>query len=215
MKVAAIWRYPVKSMAGERVSWTSLTAMGLPGDRIVQVYDRDNRLVTARTFPRLLRLHATLGKDGEPLVDGLPWQSPEVARRVEDAVAHGAYLARTGAAGRFDVLPLLICTDGAVSRFGRDVRRLRPNLLISGVDGQAERQWEGRVLHLPDAELGIRDLRGRCVMTTFDPDTVDQDASVLPDIVRRFGGRLCLNASVRRTGQVTEGDGVTLLDVSG
>jgi MOSC domain-containing protein len=214
MKVAAIWRYPVKSMAGERVRWTKVTEMGLPGDRIVQVYDRKNRLVTARRFPGLLRLHATLGGDGEPLVDGLPWQSPEVSQRVEAAVAPGAHLARSDAVWRFDVLPLLICTDGAVSQFGHDMRRLRPNLLISGVDGQAERRWEGAVLRLPDAEIGIRDLRDRCVMTTFDPESANQDASILRDIVRRFEGQLCLNASVTRTGQITEGDEVTLQDGS-
>jgi uncharacterized protein YcbX len=214
MKVAAIWRYPVKSMAGERVRWTKMTEMGLPGDRVVQVYDRKNRIVTARRFPRLLQLHATLGADREPLVDGLPWQSPEVSQRVEAAVAPGAYLMRSDAVGRFDVLPLLICTDGAVSEFGQDIRRLRPNLLISGVDGHAERRWEGAVLRLPDGEIGIRDLRTRCVMTTFDPETADQDASILGDIVRRFEGQVCLNAAVTRSGQITEGDDVTLLDGS-
>ena len=72
MRVTAIWRYPVKSMAGERLSVGEVTETGLAGDRVVQVYDRRDRIVTARTFPRLLQLHATLGMDGEPLVDGLP-----------------------------------------------------------------------------------------------------------------------------------------------
>jgi MOSC domain-containing protein len=91
MTLTAIWRYPVKSMAGERVGSTELTETGLVGDRVVQVYDRHGRVVTARTFPRLLRLHATLGSDGEPLVDGLPWRSREVGELVEAAVgARGA-----------------------------------------------------------------------------------------------------------------------------
>ena len=66
MTVTTIWRYPVKSMAGERLQSTELTVTGLVGDRVVQVYDRRDRMVTARQFPRLLRLHATLGPDGEP-----------------------------------------------------------------------------------------------------------------------------------------------------
>ena len=82
MRVAAILRYPVKSMAGERLTRAELTTDGLVGDRVVQVYDRGGRIVTARTFPRLLQLRATLDADGEPLVDGLPWNLPEVARRV-------------------------------------------------------------------------------------------------------------------------------------
>jgi uncharacterized protein YcbX len=210
MKVEAIWRYPVKSMAGERLTRAELTAEGLVGDRVVQVYDRRGRIVTARTFPRLLQLRATLGADGEPLVDGLPWNSPEIARRVEAAVAPGARLERFDGVERFDILPLLVCTDGAVSMFGRDVRRLRPNLVIGGVPGAAERRWTGSPLRLPHADIALDDLRGRCVMTTYDPDTNEQDPGVLRDIVRRFAGRLCLNARVVRPGTVAEGDSVDL-----
>jgi uncharacterized protein len=48
-------------------------------------------------------------------------------------------------------------TDGAVSAFGRDVRRLRPNLMIGGVEGLSERPWSGAILRLPDAEVGLVD----------------------------------------------------------
>ena len=211
MRVNAIWRYPVKSMAGERVSVADMTATGLAGDRVVQVYDRHGRIVTARRFPRLLQLHATLGPDGVPLVDGLPWHSDDVGRRVEAAVTPGARLARFDGLERFDVLPLLVCTDGAVTMFGRDVRRLRPNIVIEGVEGAGERQWAGAILRFPHAEVGVADLRGRCVMTTYDPDTTEQDPDVLRDIVRRFGGRLCLNAAVTRAGTIEEGDVVELI----
>ena len=72
MHLKEIWRYPVKSMAGERLDRASMGPLGLHGDRVVQVYDGRGRLVTARTYPKLLGLHATLGPDGEPLVDGRP-----------------------------------------------------------------------------------------------------------------------------------------------
>jgi uncharacterized protein YcbX len=211
MRVAAIWRYPVKSLAGERVDVARLTELGIAGDRLVQAYDRHGRIATARTYPRLLQMRATLGLDGEPLVDGLPWRSPEVAQRVEGAVGSGARLERFDGPERFDILPLLVCTDGAVRLFSRDVRRLRPNILIGEVDGSAERQWSGAMLRLPKAEIRLVDLRARCVMTTYDPDTAAQDVGVLRDIVRRFGGRLCLNAAVARAGSVREGDGVELI----
>ena len=206
MTITEIWRYPVKSMAGERVGSTQLTDTGVVGDRVVQIYDRRGRLVTARTFPRLLQLHATLGIDGEPLVDGLPWHSRQVRQRVEAAVEPGARLSRFDGPERFDILPLLVCTDGAASEFGHDVRRLRPNLVIGGVAGLAERQWPGAMLRLPHVEISLVDLRRRCVMTTYHPDTAVQDADVLRDIVRRFHGELCLNASVVRVGFVQVGD---------
>ena len=48
-------------------------------------------------------------------------------------------------------------------------------------------------------------------MTTYDPDTNEQDPCVLRDIVHRFEGRLCLNAHVIRPGHVEGGDTVELL----
>jgi uncharacterized protein YcbX len=210
MKVAAIWRYPVKSMAGERLDAISIDANGLMGDRVVQVYDRRGQIVTARRFPRLLRLQATLGSDGEPRVDGHPWDSREAADRVSAAVGLGARLRRFDGPDRFEVLPLLVCTDGTLRMFGRDVRRLRPNLLVDGVEDEAERAWPGATVRLPDAEIRLADLRARCVMTTYDPDTVEQDIDVLREIVRRFDGRLCLNAHVLRDGCVRVGDPVEI-----
>jgi uncharacterized protein len=101
---------------------------------------------------------------------------------------------------RFDVLPLLVATDGAIAAFGRDARRLRPNLILGGVNGLDERDWEGRVLRAGSVLIALADLRGRCVMTTVDPDTLERDPRVLKDIVKRFDGRLALNADVIQGG---------------
>jgi uncharacterized protein len=211
MHLAEIWRYPVKSMAGERLDRATVGPLGLHGDRIVQVYDGRGRLVTARTHPRLLGLHASTGADGEPLVDGLPWAAPDVRARVEVIVGPGARLVRNEHERRFDVLPLLVATDGAIAAFGRDARRLRPNLILGGVNGLDERGWEGRVLRAGSVLIAIADLRGRCVMTTVDPDTLQQDPRVLKDIVKRFDGRLALNADVIQSGTLRTRMAVDLL----
>jgi hypothetical protein len=59
--------------------------------------------------------------------------------------------------------------------------------------------------------IGIEDLRTRCVMTTFDPDTLKQDRQVLRDIVQKFGGKLALNCYVIRGGEIRVGDPVELV----
>jgi uncharacterized protein YcbX len=112
---------------------------------------------------------------------------------------------------RFDVLPLLIATDGAIAALGHDGRRLRPNLVIAGVEGLAERGWPGRMLRVGDAVIHAVDLRQRCVMVTYAPDTAEQDVSVFQKIRREFGGSLALNGEVVRPGRVTVGDSVELL----
>jgi uncharacterized protein YcbX len=211
MWLAELSRYPVKSMAGERLQAAELGGGGLPGDRVVHVRAPNGRVVTSRSRPRLLGHHATLGADGEPLVDGRPWNDASVARDVEAAAGPGAALARFEGLERFDILPLLVATDGAIAAFGRDGRRLRPNLVVGGVDGLREREWEGLRLRVGSALIGLESLRERCIMTTFDPDTQEQDREVLLDIRRRFGGKLALNAFVIEPGRIAVDDRVTLV----
>ena len=212
MRVAELWRYPVKSMAGEPLERAVIRRDGILGDRVVLVRDAGGRVVTSRTRPRLLGHRAALGEDGEPRVDGRPWSSPEVARDIAAAAGPGARLSRDEGEERYDVLPLLIATDGAVEAFGFDRRRLRPNILIAGVPGLAERDWEGSALRAGGVLIGLHSLRARCVMTTFDPDTLAQDAGVLGKIQREFDGRLALNAFVIRPGTVAIGDEVAIVD---
>ncbi len=198
-------------MAGEPLQRADLGPEGIAGDRILQVRDAHDRLVTSRSRPMLLSHRGTIGPDGEPLVDGRPWASPEVDRDVEKAAGSGARLVREDGPDRFDILPLLVATDGAVAAFGHDRRRLRPNLVIGGVGGLAEREWEARQLRIGPVVVGLVDLRERCVMTTFDPDTQVQDVEVLRKIRREFGGRLALNARVLEGGTIAVGDPVELL----
>jgi len=209
--LAEIWRYPVKSMGGERLSEAALGPLGVEGDRVVHVENARGRLITARTHSRLLAHHAVLGADGEPLVDGRSWTDGRIESAVQSIVGPGARLVRDESDGRFDVLPLLIATDGAVAAFGYDGRRLRPNLVIGGVEGLDERSWPGRRLHIGAVTIALDSLRGRCVMTTFDPDTLQQNLQVLRTIVDRFGGELALNASVVRGGRIRQGDSVEVL----
>jgi len=191
-----------------------LTPDGIPGDRIVQVWGPKG-IRTSRRHYRLLGLKGTLGADGQPLVNGLPWQSEEAAALVRAAAGDDAWLDAYGGLKRFDVLPLLVATDGAVAEFGRDVRRLRPNILIGGVEGMDETRWPGAELHIGEAVIGLDSLRGRCPMTTVDPDTLERDPEVLLDIGRRFGGQLALNAEVLQPGWVNVGDPVTLVGAAG
>ena len=210
LRIDGLWRYPVKTLAGQPVQEAELTADGIPGDRTVHVRGPEG-VRTSRRQHRLLGLKGTLGPEGQPLVNGMPWESEKVLALVKEAAGEDAWLAAYDGPERFDILPLLVATDGAVAEFGRDIRRLRPNILIGGVKGMDEVSWEGAELHIGKAVVRLDSLRGRCPMTTVDPDTLVRDPEVLRDIGRRFGGRLALNAEVMRPGVVRVGDEVTLV----
>lgn len=208
MKVINLWRYPVKTMAGESLQRASLDSLGIEGDRIIRVENAQGRVVTSRSHPGFLGHKGMIGPSGEPLVDGRPWDSPGVAEDVVKIAGRGAKLVRCEGAERFDVLPLLVATDGAIAAFGHDCRRLRPNLVIGGVEGMDERNWPGKSLRIGKALIGVQDLRMRCVMTSFDPDTQEQDTTITQGIYKRFKGELALNCFVLEGGEIALGEEV-------
>ena len=136
MQVAQLWRYPVKSLKGRRCNRRSLTQDGVEGDRVVHVAPVGGPL-TGRTGHDLLTLSGDTGQDGVPRVNGHPWDSPEACR---DRTRHGLVQmpgwSPTPRRERFDILNLLVATDGAVERFGcgrppaaaqhRPLREFRP-----------------------------------------------------------------------------------------
>jgi uncharacterized protein YcbX len=208
--VARLWRYPVKSLRGEAMRTAMLTADGVAGDRVVHVAGRRGPL-TGRTRHGLLTIPASTGADGMPLVDGHPWDSPEAADIVAAAAGDGARLVADSSPERFDVLNLLVATDGAVERFGHDVRRLRPNLVLSGIEADREPHLPGMALAIGDALVGVHSVRARCIVTSIDPDTGEQDLDVFRHIRTEFGGELALNCWVIRPGMVTVGDPVNVV----
>jgi uncharacterized protein len=212
MHVQALWRYPVKSMRGERLTEASLQRSGIGGDRnIVVVSKSRNNIVTARTHPGLLGLQASVNAKGVATIEGHPWHSPEALTLTREAAKEFVQLVDAGEhTERFDVLPLLVATDGAIQELDIDIRRLRPNVVIGGVQGHAERCWPGAVLRSGYVAIRVAQLRMRCVMTTFDPDTLHQDLRVLRKIVKEASGKLALDCAVAAPGVLREGDPIIL-----
>jgi hypothetical protein len=208
--VGGLWRYPIKSLRGEPLAEARVTDDGIAGDRVVHVTG-DRGVVTGRTRPGLLTLPVRTSEQGVPLLDGEPWSSPDARLRVRAAAGPGLRLAAYDGPERFDILNLLVATDGAVAALGEDVRRLRPNLLICDVGPDEETVWPGQALAIGDAVIGIHSLRDRCIVTTIDPDTGDQDVEVLRRINREFGGQLALNCWTITPGTVRLGDHAELV----
>ena len=116
LSVAGLWRYPVKSMAGEPLTAADIGPDGIPGDRIVRVRGPEGVRTSRRQY-RMLGLHGTLGADGRPRIDGHPWDSPAALALVKTAAGADAWLEAWTDLDRFDILPLLVATDGAVAAF--------------------------------------------------------------------------------------------------
>jgi uncharacterized protein YcbX len=223
MHVAALWRYPVKSVGGERVAALELEGDGVAGDRDWGIRDRAAGVVlTAKECPPLLHARAAVvgdatvmtlpdGTEREAGTDALDaavsdWLGRPVAlerSRPGEAADYDAGF--TGPPGRFvDGWPVHLVSTATVT--GDDERRYRPNIVVDA-PGQAflEDDWLERTIVVGTARLDVRKRCGRCVMVTRAQPGVAEDRSRL----RRLGSRdlrLGVYLRVARPGLVQDGD---------
>ena len=224
VRISQLWRYPVKSLRGESLTSTELTLDGIPGDRIIHVAGPHGPL-TGRTHQLRVHLARAMGEDDRRIILDLFTKTglkPNVVFESGGTLPCQARIARmparlrsasrrAAAAPRRRRRNLLVATDGAVARLGHDVRRLRPNIVLSGVDADLEPDMPGRALEIGDALVGVHSVRQRCVVTTIDPDTGNQDLSVLRRIRDVFDGELALNCWVIRPGHISVDDPVRIV----
>ena len=210
MKVAELWRYPVKGLRGEAVERVEVAADGIPGDRCLAVVD-ERGIVTGRRKQRMIGLPAALDGRGEPLVDGHPWDSRESAAAISEVAGLAAKLTRPLGGHEHDAAHILLLTDGSVAQLGYDRRRFRPNIYVEGAAGPMELGWIGREVRVGDLVLRVDEPCERCVITTIDPDTIEVDLDVLKRTRRELGGLMGVYCTVVEPGWVALSDPVEVV----
>ena len=207
MRVAELWRYPVKGLRGESLRSVELADGGIPGDRSVRVVD-GRGTVTGRRKQALVGLDATLDGEGRALIAGNRWDSAAGVAAVRELAGEEADLVPAKGGHAHDLAHLLLVTDGGLAQLGYDRRRFRPNIVVEGTDGPAELDWIGRRLRIGDAVLFVEQPCERCVITTIDPDTIEVDLDVLKRARAELDGLMGIYCSVLAPATVAVGDPV-------
>lgn len=207
-RLAEIWRYPVSSLAGERLSATRLTAQGVEGDRAYGIFARDDG---ANIYPvRDPRWNAAPMVYAR-LVDGRPQIGPissmaeaEAAEQLAKVFGHPVELRAYGQVNRprYKMAPLHLLSLQALDSLRRhlpgsaiDARRFRPNLLVDLPDLAGdipEYALLGREFTLGGLRLRGTVPCGRCGFTTLPVGELPQD----PDILRTLVGRYARNFGI-------------------
>ena len=234
MRVHELWRYPVKSLQGERLTAAAIDGLGIAGDRRWALFDRDTGMgLTAGRVPELLFGSARLRPDGGVevvLPDGTvttddavlsAWLGRRVELRAaeeqgdvaptyetpadEDVPDPTEWLQWEGAPGPFHDSPRIRLSLVSTGTLGTwDRRRFRANVVL---DGEGEDELRGREAVLGDVRLRFGLPIARCVMTTRpQPGGIGRDTSVLKTIHRERGGLLAVRAAVLSAGTVRTGD---------
>jgi uncharacterized protein YcbX len=232
--IAAIFRYPVKSMRGEAVAAATLGWHGVEGDRRLALRRLDERggfpWLTAGTLPDLI--HYTPAREGEGGAEALPThvRTPqgETLPIFGDALAadiggrHGAPVQMLHLKhGIFDDASVSVIAAATVEEIGRlagcpaDVRRFRPNIVVRGGGAPfGEDGWVGGVLTFGDpadaAAVAVTMPDVRCGMVNLDPDGGPATPRVLKAVVGANGNRAGIYGTVTRAGRIAVGQTVWL-----
>ncbi|MDX1995668.1 MAG: MOSC domain-containing protein [bacterium] len=228
--VRALYRYPVKSMAGEALNEIELGWHGFEGDRRF-AFVRTNELVgvpwlTASRVPELV-LYKPSYANGDLAKGIVMVQMPEgvelalsdtrLAERLGQLYGSAVYPMRLDS-GIFDQASLSLISQETIAAVSEEtnrqleVVRFRPNLVVELLDGRpfAEDTWVGRRLRFgtsPDAPaMRVTERDIRCAMVNIDPITVEKDASVLKTIAQQHENCLGIYGSTERRGVIRVGD---------
>lgn len=234
--VRALYRYPVKSMAGEMLNEIELGWHGFEGDRRF-AFVRTNELVgmpwlTASRVPELL-LYKPRYVNDDIATGSVQVQTPDgldlalsdarLSERISELYGSVVHPMRLDS-GIFDQAPLSLISHETIAALSDEtsrtleIARFRPNIVVELLDGRpfAEDTWVGRRLTfgtVPDAPaMRVTERDIRCVMVNLDPMTLEKDANILKTIAQQHETCLGIYGSTERKGCIRVGDVLSLED---
>lgn len=229
--VKQIWRYAVKSMAGEQLTSCTVGKTGIPADRGWVVRDETTgRITTGSRIPLLMQCEARYREAPDNgSIPHVVMRFPNGVELASDAADVNARLselldkpvslwplqpAYAPHIMHFDAYPIHVLTTSSLDAMKRlnpealwDVRRFRPNFFIetdTRVDGLVEFDWT--TLRLGDVELKNEMRTERCAMATNAQKDIPKDPGILRSLVEAADQDLGIYASVIKTGVVRLGD---------
>jgi uncharacterized protein len=233
--VKQIWRYAVKSMAGEQLTSCTVGRIGIPADRGWVVRDEAaGRIATGSRIPLLMQCEARYREQPDNgSVPHVVMRFPNGVELSSDADDVNALLSEqldrsvslwplqplyAPHITHFDAFPIHVLTTASLETMKRlnpaalwDVRRFRPNFLIetdAGVDGLVEFDWT--TVRLGDVELKNEMRCERCAMATNAQKEIPKDPGILRTLVEAADQNLGIYASVLKIGEVRVGDVVEI-----
>jgi uncharacterized protein YcbX len=223
--IQSLWRYPVKSMAGEEVASLEFDDRGAVGDRIYAVYHPDGKFGSGKNSRRFRRMDGLLdchaSYDGSvPVVrlpDGTCVRGGEAAADAALAGAlglPGVRIAREAAVPHLDAAPVHLVTTSSLAWLRErlpdavlGVRRFRPNLVVDVPGaGRVEDAWVGRTVAVGEVRLRIVERTERCVMVNAAQPGHPADSRVLRTLADRTDLRFGVYADVVTPGTIHRGD---------
>ena len=228
-RVAAMFRYPVKSMGAQPLESVDVDWNGFAGDRR-WAFIRGDLVrsgfpwLTIRENQKMWQYMPHFVEPDRPDASVTMVTSPSgrdfdvVDPALAEELGHNARVIKQDR-GVFDAFPLSLLTVQSVAALGASVgyeldkRRFRPNLFIESTDGgdAPEDSWIGETLQIGEIRMRIDKRDKRCVIITVDPVTTEKDPAVLRSVAQERDSRFGVYGTPVKPGRVNVGDTVSIV----
>lgn len=229
--IASAWRYPVKSMAGERLATAPVTLQGVQADRMYAFVQAESASpfpwLTGRELPSLMLHEPVWGGGDRPQLSVRtpggaehPIGSDELRAALEHASGRPAYLL-PNYRGSFDVAAITLMSTASVAHIAQasdtpeEPQRFRMNFYVETEDETpwGEDAWVGHTVRIGDnVRVAVTERDKRCAMITLAPHGGDPLTRVLTVVAEENDAHAGVYGSVLTPGEVHEGDAVFLDD---
>ena len=201
-----IWRYPIKSLRGERLKMADVRLDGIVGDR-------HSMLVVQNAG------HARAGKAYRGKEHNLLHTIGDSERARASAAERGVEVEVRNDGPYFDDKPVSVLLDGwvrdleAMLNRSIDPLRFRANVFVEANDGfLPEARYAGAALEVGGTRLRVAGPIDRCVTPSYDVETGASDPALLRTLVQRRGNVMGVYCVVERPGSISVGDRVWVED---
>ena len=221
--VKSLWRYPVKSLLGEKCQALQIDKRGIRGDRWFAVTNGDGKFGSGKTTRRFVKMDGLFtlkaAYQNEQVVitfpDGkrLTGSDPDINAALSNVLGQAVTLQEEADIPHFDAGAVHIITSAALNWLSEklpdayiDERRFRPNIVIDTEGrGLIEQGWIDKKIAVGNTVLRVVDSTERCVMTTLSQDELPAYPQILKTISKEsdlFFGVYCMVETVDKNASV-------------
>ena len=228
-KVESLWRYPVKSLIGEKLKSLDIDARGVSGDREYAVSNSDGKFGSGKDTRRFRRVDGLFSMSAKTAGNSVSIKFPDgvvltdkdssMNDKLSKTLGQSVTLTKEGETSHFDDGAVHILTTSSLSLLhellpesGIDSRRFRPNIIINSQ--HHDQELIGKTIKVGEVILEISHKTQRCRMITIDQPGLDSRPEILKLVAQQFGLNFGVYAKVVSTGAVSVGEQVEIVSQS-
>ena len=226
-KVESLWRYPVKSLAGEQSDTFDINIRGVSGDRLYAISNSDGKFGSGKDTRRFRHIDGLFSLSAKmtgnevsiKFPDGttLSENAPSINSMLSKTLGQSVTLTKEGEISHFDDGPIHILTTASLSllreklpQSGVEPRRFRPNIVIASP--LLEKELLGKIINMGAVSLRVTHPTERCRMIMIDQPGLEKRPDILKVVSQNFGLFFGVYAKVLSAGSVSVGDSVEIAE---